>query len=446
MLLEFRAKNYRSFKDEFVFSLIPDTGKKDLEYSILHKNINGKQYKALCSSIVYGPNAAGKSNIIEAMDTLKAIIIRGHISSNKSLNKRTSNIASDNLELIPNNQERERKPVSFGIKFIVDNVVINYELDINLGRFLEESHIHRVLKEALYINDDLIFLRSEMKLNLGNDALLTKYNQLIIEKNINIGRLIASSTLKYDDLFLTNGFKNIFAPRLVELLLNWFNNNFFIIYHSENYKSMIGPVDNEAKAFIMPDDINKLVNSIGLNSNSIAYIRRDENSEPELCSIFNKVAISAEAIESCGTIRLINMLMPLIHTFQQGAALIVDEFDCSFHPMIVMNIINLFHNPDINRNNAQLIFNTHNPIFLNNELFRRDEIKFVDREYDQFSELYSLSDFPTSGKGSVRNSSNFMKNYFISKYGAIKDIDFAPIFEEILKKTGYKLKNTVYTR
>ena len=79
-------------------------------------------------------------------------------------------------------------------------------------------------------------------------------------------------------------------------------------------------------------------------------------------------------------------------------------------------------------------------------MFRRDEIKFVDREYDQFSELYSLSDFPTSGKGSVRNSSNFMKNYFISKYGAIKDIDFAPIFEEILKKTGYKLKNTVYTR
>ena len=123
MLLEFRAKNYRSFKDEFVFSLIPDTGKKDLEYSILQKNINGKEYKALCSSIVYGPNAAGKSNIIEAMDTLKAIIKRGHISSNKSLNKRTSNIASDNLELIPNNQEKERKPVSFGIKFIINNVV-----------------------------------------------------------------------------------------------------------------------------------------------------------------------------------------------------------------------------------------------------------------------------------------------------------------------------------
>ena len=55
MLLEFRAKNYRSFKDEFVFSLIPDTGKKDLEYSILQKNINGKEYILLLSMVLMQP-------------------------------------------------------------------------------------------------------------------------------------------------------------------------------------------------------------------------------------------------------------------------------------------------------------------------------------------------------------------------------------------------------
>jgi len=444
MLLEFKAKNYRSFKDEFIFSMIPDSKKKDLEYSILHKNINNKEFKALCSSVIYGPNAAGKSNIIEAMDTLKAIIKRGHIS-NKTLDKKTSNIASENLELIPNNKEERRKPVVFSIKFIVNDIFINYILEIDLGKFLEEDHLHRVLKEVLYLNNDLIFFRSNMNIDFGEDKILKKYNKLIIEKNIQIGRIISGSTLKYDDLFLTNGFKNIFAPVLVETIVNWFNNNFFIIYHSEYYKSMIGSSDKSSNAYVMPKLIKQLINTIGLNSNNIAYIRRDENSDPELCSLFKKFAINSEAIESCGTIRLINMLMPLIHAFQQGAALIVDEFDCSFHPMIVMNIINLFHNPEINKKNAQLIFNTHNPIFLNNELFRRDEIKFVDREYDQYSELYSLADFPTSGKGSVRNSSDYMKNYFISKYGAIKDIDFTPLFRDILKnEVGYTLEKTTY--
>ena len=82
---------------------------------------------------------------------------------------------------------------------------------------------------------------------------------------------------------------------------------------------------------------------------------------------------------------------------------------------------------------AQLIFNTHNPIFLNSNLFRRDEIKFVERDDDTYdSVLYALSDFDTTGDKGVRKHEDYMSKYFISQYGAIKDIDFTPIFEEIL--------------
>ena len=82
---------------------------------------------------------------------------------------------------------------------------------------------------------------------------------------------------------------------------------------------------------------------------------------------------------------------------------------------------------------AQLIFNTHNPIFLNSNLFRRDEIKFVERDDDTHdSVLYALSDFGTTGDKGVRKHEDYMSIYFISQYGAIKDIDFTPIFEEIL--------------
>ena len=73
MLLEFRMSNYKSFKDETVFSLVPAPKQKGLDYSILHATVGRKAYKGLCSAVIYGPNAAGKTNIIGAMDSFKTI-------------------------------------------------------------------------------------------------------------------------------------------------------------------------------------------------------------------------------------------------------------------------------------------------------------------------------------------------------------------------------------
>jgi hypothetical protein len=86
---------------------------------------------------------------------------------------------------------------------------------------------------------------------------------------------------------------------------------------------------------------------------------------------------------------------------------------------------------------TQLIFNTHNPIFLNVNLFRRDEIKFVERDDDTHnSNHYSLSDFGTSGTTGVRQTDDYQKNYFVERYGAIKDIDLTPIIEDFMAVSG----------
>lgn len=53
----------------------------------------------------------------------------------------------------------------------------------------------------------------------------------------------------------------------------------------------------------------------------------------------------------------------IIRALLNGATLVMDEFDASIHPMALMNIISIFHNDEINKKHAQLIFNTHNPIF-----------------------------------------------------------------------------------
>ena len=144
--------------------------------------------------------------------------------------------------------------------------------------------------------------------------------------------------------------------------------------------------------------------------------------------------LDADLIESVGTIRLIGIMPVIISSLRKGAVLVIDELDASLHPMIVMNLISIFHNNSVNKNGAQIIFNTHNPIYLNHNLLRRDEIKFVERDKaNKSSSLYALSDFKANGEASVRKTSDYMKNYFISRYGAIEDIDFTDIIADVLK-------------
>lgn len=180
--------------------------------------------------------------------------------------------------------------------------------------------------------------------------------------------------------------------------------------------------------------LNEAVANFGISSNALGYMAEGDSKEARLCSVFKGsekgVAIPAELFESYGTIRFVNFFPLVVNVLMNGGTLVADEFDASIHPMALMNIINIFHNDEINVNHAQLIFNTHNPIFLNANLYRRDEIKFVERDDDTHcSSHYSLSDFGTSGKSGVRKNEDYMKNYFIDRYGAIKDIDITPVFE-----------------
>ena len=97
MLLEFKTKNYKSFKDELVFSMTPAPKQKGLDYSVIQEKIGKNTYKGLSSAVIYGPNASGKTNIIGAMDTFRSIILRGNIRNDRDLIN--PNIASALLNL-----------------------------------------------------------------------------------------------------------------------------------------------------------------------------------------------------------------------------------------------------------------------------------------------------------------------------------------------------------
>ena len=444
MLLEFKIKNYKSFVEESCFSMVAAPKQKGLDYSLMKTKVKGKEIRGLSSSVIYGPNAAGKTNIIGAMDVLRAIILRGNIRNSEE--KSSPNPAAAALELIPNNNAIEGKPVCFSVEFYEedagDKFRILYELGIDLGGFLDEEYPRKIVSENLFVNGEPIFQRAD-DLYIGNMKAIKEYLSDVTEQNVESVSEIAKNSLSKDELFLTNGFKLVFSQRFVKLIVDWFSNKFMVIYRADSMQLIKKFADPKKKAIYVEKTTDKAAKLFGVNSNAVGYVVREDESDAKLYSVFQDMknkksaAIAAEIFESYGTIRFINMFPLVIKAIQTGGTLVVDEFDASIHPIALMSIINVFHNDDINIHHAQLIFNTHNPIFLNSNLFRRDEIKFVERDDDSHqSILYALSDFGTTGDRGVRKHEDYMGKYFISQYGAIKDIDFTPIFEEILAREG----------
>ncbi len=442
MLLEFRTKNYRSFKDELVFSMIPAQKQRDLEYSVLTAVAGGKEYKALCSSVIYGPNAAGKSNIISAMDTFKKILQRGNVKNPEDTSMAYVNPTAVYMELIPFIDSAEALPTEFAVKFITKNLLINYSLSVVFGKFMENEYEREIVGEKLTVNNKIVFSRrknndvDELTLDVDGLSEIPACLNEKVKENFASLLSISNTSLNKTDLYLTSGFKTIIANGFVELFMNWINNKLIIIYKAESMNLLKKLPNCERDHAYVDPRIEQAVKIFGISSNSIGYVYPDGKT-PVLSSLFDRgdelATMPAEYFESFGTIRFVNEFPLIKGAVLRGATLVVDEFDASLHPMALMNLINIFHNDEINKKNGQLVFNTHNPIFLDKNLYRRDEIKFVERDEEtRASSLYALSDFKTYGTEG-RNSADYMKNYFLDRYGAIKDIDFTDAFIEWIK-------------
>lgn len=336
--------------------------------------------------------------------------------------------------MIPNNLNKSPLPTSFYIRFVEDDLLVEYELEIDLGLFLDKDYSRKIVFECLRINDKTIFERSD-KLEFFNLNSIEQYLINNFSENEDSAKAIARNNLNKTELFLTNGFKLMFSSKLVSFISKWLIEKFIVIYRADITELRRKLDSTESGKIYISETTNEAAKLFGINSNALGYVIPEDGAESQLCSIFKdkNIAIPAEIFESYGTIRFIKMFPLILKALTEGAVLVLDEFDANIHPMAVMNIINIFHNDGINKKNAQLIFNTHNPIFLNSNIVRRDEIKFVERdEKTHLSTHYSLSDFKTSGTTGVRLSDDYLKHYFLGRYGAVKDIDFYDLFENLM--------------
>jgi hypothetical protein len=137
-----------------------------------------------------------------------------------------------------------------------------------------------------------------------------------------------------------------------------------------------------------------------------------------------------EQDESNGTQRFFALAGPVLRALDNGEVVVVDELDCSMHPLLTRKLIELFQSPEANTKGAQLIFATHDSTLMDPELFRRDQIWLVEKNNRGASELFSLYDFET--KDRPRNTEAFERNYLAGRYGGVPK--FGPIFEDLVIK------------
>jgi len=146
-------------------------------------------------------------------------------------------------------------------------------------------------------------------------------------------------------------------------------------------------------------------------------VRSEEVEEHQLR--FSHVTEQGRAVfdlvdESSGTRNLLFLAGPVLDILQKGLTLVIDELDTSLHTLLVRELVRLFHQPEVNTGGAQLIFTTHDTSLLDApDLFRRDQVWFVEKDREQASTLVALSEF------SPRKNEALERGYLMGRYGGV---------------------------
>ena len=407
MLIRFSFKNFKSFKDENVLDM-EATSLKEHEYNLVKTD----QVNLLKVAAIYGANASGKTNVLQAFDYMKKRILVSDDS------KKNSPIDEDNVYSFMINNE----PISLEVEILAkNNKIYKYGLDV-----LKDS----IVSEWLYIKKInkfySIFEREK------NNVTMKSNNKISGLVNIDERTLFLNIYSKIDkdnedfnnvyDWFVNANYLDLGNPRFEDFI----NTRISLkILSDEKYKKellrFIKTFDSGIEGIkTTPDSIEEVQNNNRVVK--VELIHRGEN---------NKLKALPLELESNGTRKMFHLFDFFMDALRNGMVLFIDELDAKLHPLLTRYIINLFHNSETNIGNGQLIYSTHDTVNLNKETFRRDEIWFTEKNRDGVSEMYALSDYilddedgnNKSGK-KVRNDATYNKDYLTGRYGAI------PVLEE----------------
>lgn len=419
MLIQFRFKNFKSFRDDTILDL---SATKITEHS--ERVISAGYEKLLPTAAIFGANASGKSNVIEAFRYMAAYVMESFSygadpDDKKSRSKRSkytpflfdaaSMEAESSFEVyFMDTEERGCKSYNYGFVLTQQEVVEEW---LNT-----KAKTAREYKRVFYRDRDELDLsgipdksQELIRISLNKEALI-----------VSLGAMLKIEKLKFvRDWFYNTNFANFGDPRENIILSHVFPEGFV--------EDKI--VQDKVVTYLSAFDPS----IIGFN---VEVVKEDDGEikQAKIYAIHRMVNGGTASIplleESAGTLKMFALYPVLQDTLENGGVLFIDELNGRLHPLLVRTFLLTFLNPEINPNHAQLIFTTHDAWQLSNNLLRRDEIWFTEKDENGVSTLYSLADFVDEDGIKIRKDESYEKNYLFGKYGAVPSLKYFDMFGE----------------
>lgn len=417
MLIKFSVTNFKTFRAKVEFSLIASNYDKTREVENLSTS-SAFGFNLLKSAVVYGANASGKSKLMEALSFMKHFVLT---SSKESQKGEDINVEPFLLSTVTND-----KPSEFEIIFLHKKQLFRYGFEVDKNKIVSEWLYYRPLTKEieLFVRDGQHFSTHERKFAKGHKLSKEKMireNALMLSVAAQFNEEIAGSAidwfkrLKIISALEPDGYKGYSMgslkdsskkQKILEMLQQADLSISDINLETADVHNLPKNMPNELKTVLLQKFREEKKEFVTISTTHPVF---DKN-----MNIANRISFDLDDDESSGTNQFFALTGPIIDVIENGFVLAVDELDSKLHPNLVLKIVEIFNSESLNPKNAQLIFNTHDTNLLDAEIFRRDQIWFVEKDRYGAAKLYSLSDLKD-----VRKEENFEDNYIKGKYGAV---------------------------
>ncbi len=417
MFIEFRLRNYRSFREAQTLSMVAAAPfKEHARANTFDPKVKG--FDALLhSAVVYGPNAAGKTNLLRAIQFMQSMVLNS---------ASTTTGAQYIYSPFKFSTATRTEPTEFQVTFVQNGTRYEYGFEMGPRRIEKEWLIQHVHTRG----------RTMFERNFDSKREQYKWSFSPFLKG---QRSVWSESTRPDALFLSTAIQ--LNSQQLAPVFEWFQRRLVVIVGATSMnptltlqvldrpdgKERLLPFFREADLGIADLDIKRepvasgaLILAPGANLGAIIE-QAPGVAIPNLVRItFSHWSDDPEqpvgldfTEESSGTQILFRTAGAWLNVWANGEVLLFDEIDTSLHPLLTRFLIDKFHSVSTNPNNAQLIFSTHDTSLLSQDIFRRDQIWFVDKERDGATRLYPLTDFKP------RNDEKLESWYMRGRYGAL---------------------------
>lgn len=412
MLIEFSVENFKSINSLQKLSMVATSLSGHEEDNIIDSEF-------LKSAVLYGANASGKSNLIKALSNMTNNI-------EKSVQFSIENDSPFQVVPFLMDEKSSKKPTFFEIVVLVDGLEYRYNYSV-LGSEILEENLFFTPKSR----EALLFSRRK---NIYSFGTYFDKDSKELQKMTNSNSLFVTVLAQFNNPHAKSFVSEIQNIKVISGLETRFYERQTIqkLDTDIRFKDKLADILREADTKIIDLSAEKIQTNNNFPEELPNHIRESLLNAKELFSVHKVKTLNNEYVykkfpfksfESDGTKKLFGIAGPIISTLETGGTLIVDELDAKLHALLTRYIVRLFNSSLNNPNNAQLIFATHDTKFLNERFFRRDQIWFTEKNNENSTEIYSLSDLKDDSGNTIRKKHSYEAYYLQGKYGGIPFID-----------------------